>query len=60
MNHDSLETRIGSRWLLYVGIAAIVIGVAYFEKLAFVSAPPHAIQRRGTRGFAAMRARAAT
>jgi uncharacterized membrane protein len=31
---DSLESRIGGRWLLYVGIAAIVIGVAYFEKLA--------------------------
>jgi uncharacterized membrane protein len=32
--HDSLETRIGTRWLLYIGIIAIVIGVAYFEKLA--------------------------
>jgi uncharacterized membrane protein len=32
--HESLETRIGSRWLLYIGIVAIVIGVAYFEKLA--------------------------
>lgn len=31
---DSLESRIGGRWLLNVGIAAIVIGVAYFEKLA--------------------------
>ena len=31
---DSLESRIGGRWLLYVGIAAIVLGVAYFEKLA--------------------------
>jgi uncharacterized membrane protein len=31
---ESLETRIGSKWLLYVGIIAIVIGVAYFEKLA--------------------------
>jgi uncharacterized membrane protein len=30
----SLEARIGGRWLLNVGIAAIVIGVAYFEKLA--------------------------
>ena len=35
MNEDSLETRIGSRWLLYVGIVAIVVGVAYFEKVAF-------------------------
>jgi hypothetical protein len=39
---------------------AIVAGVAYFEKLAFVSALPHAIRRRGALGFAAMRARAAT
>lgn len=31
---ESLETQIGSRWLLYIGIIAIVIGVAYFEKLA--------------------------
>ena len=31
---ESLETTIGTRWLLYVGIVAIVIGVAYFEKLA--------------------------
>ena len=29
-----LETTIGSRWLLYVGVVAIVIGVGYFEKLA--------------------------
>ena len=31
---DSLETRIGSRWLLYVGVVAIIVGAAYFEKLA--------------------------
>ncbi|HTK28344.1 MAG TPA: DUF2339 domain-containing protein [Vicinamibacterales bacterium] len=31
---ESLETRIGSRWLLYIGVAAIVVGIAYFEKLA--------------------------
>ena len=31
---ESLENRIGGRWLLYIGVAAIVIGVAYFEKLA--------------------------
>ena len=31
---DALETRIGSRWLLYVGVVAIVVGVSYFEKLA--------------------------
>jgi uncharacterized membrane protein len=31
---ESLETAIGSRWLLYVGVVAIVVGVAFFEKLA--------------------------
>jgi uncharacterized membrane protein len=31
---ESLETRIGAQWLLYIGVTAIVIGVAYFEKLA--------------------------
>jgi uncharacterized membrane protein len=31
---ESLETQIGTRWLLYIGVIAIVIGVAYFEKLA--------------------------
>ena len=31
---ESLESRIGERWLLNIGIAAFVIGVAYFEKLA--------------------------
>jgi uncharacterized membrane protein len=31
---SSLETRIGSRWLLYIGVIAIVVGAAYFEKLA--------------------------
>lgn len=34
---ESLETAIGSRWLLYVGVFAIVVGVGYFEKLAFES-----------------------
>jgi uncharacterized membrane protein len=33
-DHEALESRIGSRWLLYVGVVAIVIGVSYFEKLA--------------------------
>jgi uncharacterized membrane protein len=33
-DRDALESRIGSRWLLYVGVVAIVIGVSYFEKLA--------------------------
>jgi uncharacterized membrane protein len=32
---ESLEALIGSRWLLYIGVIAIVIGAAYFEKLAF-------------------------
>ncbi|HEX9369293.1 MAG TPA: DUF2339 domain-containing protein [Vicinamibacterales bacterium] len=31
---ESLETQIGTQWLLYIGVIAIVIGVAYFEKLA--------------------------
>lgn len=31
---DSLETEIGSRWLLYVGVLALIIGAAYFQKLA--------------------------
>lgn len=31
---ESLESRIGSRWLLYVGVLAIIVGAAYFEKLA--------------------------
>lgn len=30
-----LEARIGARWLLYVGVVAILFGVAYFEKMAF-------------------------
>ena len=30
----SLETEIGSRWLLYVGVVALVVGAAYFQKLA--------------------------
>lgn len=33
-DQHALESQIGSRWLLYVGVAAIVIGVSYFEKLA--------------------------
>ena len=32
---ESLEARIGSRWLLYLGVGAIVIAAAYFVKLAF-------------------------
>lgn len=33
--HPSLEQRIGQRWLLYAGIAAIVLGASYLVKLAF-------------------------
>jgi len=32
---ETLEARIGSRWLLYLGVAAIVIATSYFVKLAF-------------------------
>jgi Predicted membrane protein (DUF2339) len=32
---DSLESAIGGRWLLYIGIAAIVLGASYFLKYAF-------------------------
>jgi len=47
MNDESLETRIGSRWLLYVGIVAIV------------STIPRAIPSRGAVAAVATRARAA-
>jgi len=30
-----LEDQIGSRWLLYIGIAAVLLGVSYFVKYAF-------------------------
>jgi uncharacterized membrane protein len=30
----SLESEIGSRWLLYVGVVALVVGASYFQKLA--------------------------
>ncbi|HVL68121.1 MAG TPA: DUF2339 domain-containing protein [Vicinamibacterales bacterium] len=30
-----LEQRIGGRWLLYLGLAAIILGVSYFVKFAF-------------------------
>lgn len=33
--HDSLEARIGSRWMLYVGVATLVLGVGFFVKYAF-------------------------
>ena len=34
VDEESLESRIGGRWLLYIGVIAIVMGVAYFQKLA--------------------------
>ena len=34
---DDLEARIGSHWLNRIGIAAVLIGVSYFLKLAFDS-----------------------
>jgi uncharacterized membrane protein len=32
---ESIESRIGGRWLLYIGIAALVLGTSYFVKYAF-------------------------
>jgi uncharacterized membrane protein len=32
---EGLEQQIGSRWLLYVGLAAVVLGMSYFVKFAF-------------------------
>lgn len=32
---DDLEQRIGGRWLLYAGMAALVLGISYFVKFAF-------------------------
>jgi uncharacterized membrane protein len=40
---DSLEAQIGSRWLLYLGIGTLVLGLSYFVKFAFDNewiAPP--------------------
>ncbi len=34
---DTLENRIGSQWLNRIGIIAVLVGVAYFLKLAFES-----------------------
>ncbi len=33
----SLEAQIGGRWLLYLGVGALVVAAAYFVKLAFES-----------------------
>jgi uncharacterized membrane protein len=32
---ESLESRIGGRWLLYIGMGTILVGASYFVKLAF-------------------------
>jgi len=32
---ESLESRIGGHWLLYVGTAALVLGIGFFVKYAF-------------------------
>ena len=32
---ESLESRIGGRWLLYIGTAALVLGIGFFVKYAF-------------------------
>jgi len=32
---ESIESRIGGRWLLYIGVAALVLGASYFVKYAF-------------------------
>lgn len=32
---ESLEQRIGARWLLYAGMAALILGISYFIKFAF-------------------------
>jgi hypothetical protein len=34
---ESLESRIGGHWLLYVGMAALVLGIGFFVKYAFDS-----------------------
>lgn len=33
----SLEAQIGGRWLLYLGVGALIVAVAFFVKLAFES-----------------------
>jgi hypothetical protein len=32
---ESLESRIGGRWLLYIGTAVLVLGIGFFVKYAF-------------------------
>ena len=45
---DDLESRVGGRWLLYTGIAILLIGVSFFLKYAFDNAW---IDERGRVGF---------
>ena len=42
---DTLETRIGGQWLLYIGMAALVFGVGFFVKYAFDNAWVNEITR---------------
>ena len=35
VQEDTLETRIGGRWLLYIGTIALVLGIGFFVKYAF-------------------------
>ena len=35
---ESLESRIGGHWLLYIGTAALVLGIGFFVKYAFDNA----------------------
>jgi hypothetical protein len=34
-DEESLESRIGGHWLLYIGTAALVLGIGFFVKYAF-------------------------
>jgi hypothetical protein len=34
-SEETLESRIGGRWLLYIGTAALVLGIGFFVKYAF-------------------------
>jgi uncharacterized membrane protein len=45
---DDLESRVGGRWLLYTGIAILLIGVSFFLKYAFEN---EWIDERGRVGF---------
>ena len=47
-----LETRIGTRWMLYVGVATLVIGVGLFIRFAFANQWITEPLRVGTGGLA--------